>query len=163
MIPDTSRHNPEPDYLRKLIDEIGYSQRAIARQLGIDETLFRKYITHKTNSTYRECPYLVQFALERFAMYRNVVAQVIFNPTPPFDQEQFSTFINVLDQDFIRDIKGAAADISKYEFSNHTGTIYFAVHDSYSIEEFEGLFKKFLRSSYVDRRIADIEVFLNKN
>lgn len=162
MIPTTSRHNPKPDYLRELIDDTGLSQRAIARQLGIDETLFRKYITNKSNSTYRECPYLVQFALERLAMYRNMVAIIQFNPIPPFDEGKFTVFINVLDRDFIQELKGASADILKYDFSTNTGTVYFAVHDSYSVDEFENLFKKFIYL-YWKHRIADSEVILNKN
>jgi len=65
--PDISQHNPDPAYLRELIEQIGMSQRAIARQLGIDETLFRKYLTRPENRSYRPCPYLVQFALEVWA------------------------------------------------------------------------------------------------
>jgi len=52
------------------IARIGMSQRAIARRLGIDETLFRKYITRPENRSYRPCPYLVQFALEAWAADR---------------------------------------------------------------------------------------------
>ena len=67
MTPDIKNRNPDPAYLRGLIDQIGLSQRAIARALGIDESLFRKYITHTDNASYRECPYLVQYALEQWA------------------------------------------------------------------------------------------------
>ena len=67
MRPDVSRHNPDPTYVRSLIDDIGLPQRQIARILGVDETLFRKYITHTHNASYRECPYLVQFALEQWS------------------------------------------------------------------------------------------------
>jgi len=62
--PDIANHNPAPSYLRSLIARIGLSQRAIARRLGIDETLLRRYITRPENASYRRCPYLVQFALE---------------------------------------------------------------------------------------------------
>ena len=67
MRPNIDNHNPDPTYLRGLIDRIGQSQRSIARDLGIAETLFRKYITRPENSSYRECPYLVQYALETWA------------------------------------------------------------------------------------------------
>ena len=36
---DVNQHNPYPTYLRGLIDSIGLSQRQIARDLGVDETL----------------------------------------------------------------------------------------------------------------------------
>lgn len=67
MRPDVINHRPDPTYLRELIAKIGLPQRQIARGLGVDETLFRKYITHPDNSGYRECPYLVQFALEQWS------------------------------------------------------------------------------------------------
>ncbi len=67
MRPDINRHNPDPTYLRGLIHIIGLSQRQIARDLGIHETLFRKYITDIDNASYRECPYLVQYALEQWS------------------------------------------------------------------------------------------------
>lgn len=70
MRPDVINHRPDPTYLRELIAKIGLPQRQIARGLGVDETLFRKYITHPDNSSYRECPYLVQFALESGALFR---------------------------------------------------------------------------------------------
>ena len=69
-IPDISQHNPDPTYLRELIAQIGLSQRAIARRLGIHETVFRKYLTHPENASYRPCPYLVQYALETWAKKR---------------------------------------------------------------------------------------------
>ena len=67
MRPDIASHNPDPSYLRSLVANIGLSQRQIARDLGVDETLFRKYITHPENASYRECPYLVQYALEQWS------------------------------------------------------------------------------------------------
>lgn len=67
MTPDSARHNPDPQYLRELIDQAGLSQRGIARLLGLHERTFRQYITSRENATYLECPYPVQFALEVLA------------------------------------------------------------------------------------------------
>lgn len=65
MIPNAENYNP--DYLRTLISNIGISQRAIARQIGVSERMFRQYITDVKNATYVECPYAVPFALESWA------------------------------------------------------------------------------------------------
>lgn len=68
MTPDKiSNYNPSPTYLRNLISQIGLSQREIARRLGIDETVFRKYLLAADRSTHRRAPYLVQLALECWA------------------------------------------------------------------------------------------------
>lgn len=58
-------HKPDPDYLRALVDKTGLSQRACARAIGIDERTFRYYLD--TTDTRHECPYSVQFCLERLA------------------------------------------------------------------------------------------------
>lgn len=51
-------HNPDPAYIRSLIEGAGVSQREAARRLGIDERTMRRYL-HRPSA-----PYLVQFALE---------------------------------------------------------------------------------------------------
>lgn len=60
MKPDASRHNPAPDYLRGLVASSGLSQRAAAESIGISDRLLRYYLKGD-----RECPYPVQYALER--------------------------------------------------------------------------------------------------
>ena len=62
-----TQYNPAPTYLRELIAQIGLSQREIARRIGIDETLFRKYLTPADRKTHRDAPYLLQLALECWA------------------------------------------------------------------------------------------------
>ena len=66
-LPDPSTHNPDPAYLRELIALIGVSQAEAARRLGINEGQFRRYFLAPGRNTRRECPYIVQYALEQWA------------------------------------------------------------------------------------------------
>lgn len=72
--PNVDNHNPDPGYLRSLIDEIKDpelqhdgipSQRKIAARLGINERTFRTYLTVKASS--QPIPYSVQYCLEALA------------------------------------------------------------------------------------------------
>ncbi len=67
MIPDIALHNPDPDYLRGLIDRAGISQREAARRLGISPRMMRQYLAGGEVATARPAPYLVQFGLEALA------------------------------------------------------------------------------------------------
>lgn len=67
MKPDAELHNPDPDYLRGLIDMAGMSQRAAARQIGISERVMRQYLADRNAATALVAPYPIQFALERLA------------------------------------------------------------------------------------------------
>lgn len=70
MRPDAAKHNPDAFYLRGLIEQAGLSQRAAARQIGIDERTMRNYLNpEKTNSL---APYPVQFALECLAGWKHM-------------------------------------------------------------------------------------------
>jgi len=60
MKPNASKHNPDPAYLRELIERAGLSQREAARRIGISERVMRYYLSGE-----REAPYPVQYALER--------------------------------------------------------------------------------------------------
>lgn len=60
--PDAALHNPDPDYLRSLLQRAEVSQRAAARKIGISERVMRYYLAGE-----REAPYPVQFALECLA------------------------------------------------------------------------------------------------
>lgn len=68
--PDAARYyNPDPDYLRQLVDRSGLSQRECARRLGIadrngDCRSFRAYLDAGSG---RPAPYLVQVGLELLA------------------------------------------------------------------------------------------------
>ena len=65
--PDASLHNPDPRYLRGLVDRSGLSQRRIAELLGITDRVMRYYLSDEASTTFRPAPYPVQFALECLA------------------------------------------------------------------------------------------------
>jgi phage antirepressor YoqD-like protein len=46
-LPDASKHNPDPAYLRDLVKHSGLSQRECARRIGIGERLFRMYLAEE--------------------------------------------------------------------------------------------------------------------
>lgn len=62
MQPNAETHNPDPAYLRSLLERAGLSQREAARRIGISERVMRYYLAGD-----REAPYPTQFALERLA------------------------------------------------------------------------------------------------
>jgi predicted HTH domain antitoxin len=67
MKPDASLHNPDPRYLRGLIEQAGISQRKAAELLGMSWTGFRNYLRDESDPLYRVADYRVQYALERLA------------------------------------------------------------------------------------------------
>lgn len=67
MKPDASTHNPDPCYLRGLLDQADISQREAARLLGITDRSMRYYLSDETSASWRAAPYPIQFALECLA------------------------------------------------------------------------------------------------
>lgn len=67
MTPDAARHNPDPLYLRQLLQAAGLNQLQAAERLGITGRALRYYLSDTDSDGYRPAPYLVQFALERLA------------------------------------------------------------------------------------------------
>lgn len=59
-----TKYNPDPVYLRRLIDLIGGNQTSIAEAFGITDRTLRYYISPTDSPTYRAAPYLFQYALE---------------------------------------------------------------------------------------------------
>jgi transcriptional regulator with XRE-family HTH domain len=57
-------HNPDPEYLKKVIARAGISQREAARRIGVSERVMRQYLAFRDSSTALEAPYPVQFTLE---------------------------------------------------------------------------------------------------
>ena len=62
MKPDARKHNPDPQYLRTMIESIGLSQRECARIIGINERQMRMYLA--STGRREPAPYPVQYALE---------------------------------------------------------------------------------------------------
>jgi DNA-binding transcriptional regulator LsrR (DeoR family) len=71
MRPDIERYNPDPRYLRALVEKAGMSQRAIAKQIGISDRMMRHYLS--TGADHIKAPYPVQFCIECLAsdLYRH--------------------------------------------------------------------------------------------
>lgn len=65
--PNAQTHNPDPAYLRELIERAGLSQREAARRIGIGERIMRAYLADPETTTSQCAPYPVQFALEQLA------------------------------------------------------------------------------------------------
>jgi predicted transcriptional regulator len=57
--PDATKHNPDPEYIRGLVEASGLSQQAAAREIGISARVMRYYLSGE-----REAPYPVQFCLQ---------------------------------------------------------------------------------------------------
>ena len=64
--PNANTYNPDPDYLRRLIDRAGLSQVKAARTLGMSPQTMRRYLRRDRD---HPAPYPVQYALERLADY----------------------------------------------------------------------------------------------
>jgi hypothetical protein len=60
--PNAAKHNPDPDYVRKLLDRAGVSQREAARILGVTDRAMRYWCSGD-----QPIPYTAQFALECLA------------------------------------------------------------------------------------------------
>lgn len=67
-LPDASLHNPDPEYLRQLLDAAGLSQRNAAKLIGMTYEGFRNYLRPIDHPLYREAPYSVQFVLEALSV-----------------------------------------------------------------------------------------------
>ena len=64
MKPDATNHHPDPTYLRHLIERSGLGVSGCARQLGMSRNGLQNYLSRDLG---RECPYVVQYALEQLA------------------------------------------------------------------------------------------------
>jgi transcriptional regulator with XRE-family HTH domain len=58
-------YDPDPVYLRSLVERIGLSQNATARKIGVSERAMRYYLSEIDRSS--PAPYPVQVALEELA------------------------------------------------------------------------------------------------
>ena len=62
MKPDAQKHNPDPEYIRSLIEEAGLGQRGACEKIGIAPRTMRAFLDPNDQ---RQAPYTVQFALEQ--------------------------------------------------------------------------------------------------
>ena len=62
MKPDPKTYNPDPAYLRGLVERSGLSQRECARRIGISDRAMRYYLSGE-----RKPMYAVQYLLEVLA------------------------------------------------------------------------------------------------
>lgn len=62
---DISKHNPDPGYIRDLIERAKLNQTTAAAALGLTSRTVRNYVT--SGEGHKPAPYLVQFALECLA------------------------------------------------------------------------------------------------
>ena len=74
--PDASLHNPDPTYLRALIQRAGLTQRAAAASIGIGERLLSAYLADSDVASKKSAPYPVQYALEQLALSVPLAAPV---------------------------------------------------------------------------------------
>lgn len=71
-LPDANKHNPDPAYLRSLIDEATQrgtvtSQADAAKKIGIEPRTLRYYLQIDRSDKTLSAPYAVQYALEELA------------------------------------------------------------------------------------------------
>jgi len=69
MKPNPDKHNPDPDYIRELIEKARVknkldSQNAVARAIGVSSRSLRYYAAGHRNGKPFDTPYPVQFTLE---------------------------------------------------------------------------------------------------
>lgn len=67
MKPDARLYNPNPLYLRGLLEKAGISRSEAARLLGMSRNGFNNYLRDESEPLYRAADYRVQFALECLA------------------------------------------------------------------------------------------------
>lgn len=66
MKPNAEKHNPDPAYLRGLIERAGLSQREAAARVGVTDRTMRYYLS-LDQEAWKPAPYAVQFALEQLS------------------------------------------------------------------------------------------------
>lgn len=63
MKPNADKHNPDPAYLRELLERAGLSQREAARRVGVSDRMMRYYLSADP-AAWKPAPYAIQYALE---------------------------------------------------------------------------------------------------
>lgn len=65
MKPNIETYNPDPEYLRQLVENSGLSQRQAAKAIGHNERTMRYWLAGR-----HEFPYSVQYIMEALARYQ---------------------------------------------------------------------------------------------
>lgn len=67
MKPDARRHNPDPAYIRSLIESAGITQLEAAQRIGKPVATVRRWLFDRQNKHALVCPYSAQYVLEQLA------------------------------------------------------------------------------------------------
>jgi hypothetical protein len=71
MKPDARLHNPDPLYLRQLLERAGLKQAEAASLLGVSPRTMRSYLSTAADPKSRQVvPYCVQYGLEALAGWK---------------------------------------------------------------------------------------------
>lgn len=73
--PNARRHDPDPAYMRALLEVAGLSARAAANQLGLCPRTLQRYVSPQALERGWLAPYPVQYALERLAARAQTLAR----------------------------------------------------------------------------------------
>lgn len=65
--PNPATYNPDPEYLRQLLERAGLTQAKAARALAVTPRSMRAWLADPETPTSRAAPYTAQFALEVLA------------------------------------------------------------------------------------------------
>ncbi len=61
-LPNAENYNPDPDYMRSLVEASGLSQRKAAVRIGVGERTMRAWVLGE-----KRFPYSAQYAMEELA------------------------------------------------------------------------------------------------
>lgn len=67
MKPDAHHYNPDPRYLRRLLEKANLSRSEAARLIGMSRNGLNNYLCDVSEPRYRAADYRTQFALECLA------------------------------------------------------------------------------------------------
>ena len=70
-IPNSEKHDPDPEKLRAMLENAGYSARSAAKAIGVPARTLQRYLSPNAIRTGFLAPYPVQFAIEALTKARN--------------------------------------------------------------------------------------------
>ena len=105
MIPDATKHDPSPEYLRALLARAGLSQREAARRIGVSERVMRYYLAPES-ADYRPAPYVVQYALESLSRIKPVRKECVAKRPTAAAQRESRRLVPRVTNPFTSDARG---------------------------------------------------------